>query len=177
MEIREFIEKVNEHTKSIYENEIEEVLENGRILNWLMGLTGGALIFSFNGTKEIQPPELYLVIIQAITFICIIVTGFLHRLITKSFRSYTIAIIRMFDFLRIEFEILPHDIEKELEDEKLDVIFSNYLNGEYFDEVDTPVFEDLGKKQLRSYKTTIALAIIAAILMIIQFGCFFLTLL
>ena len=83
----------------------------------------------------------------------------------------------MFDFLRIEFELIPHDIKQELEEERLDVVFSNYLNGEYFEEQELSTFEDLGKKQNRNYKITIALGIFSALLMIIQFGCFFLLIL
>lgn len=177
MEIKEFIERINTHTKAIYENEIDEVLENGRILNWLMGLAGGALLFSFSEFDKIDPANLSLIIIQAVTFVLIIATGLLHRIFTKAHRSYTIAIIRMFDFLRIEFELLPNDIEKELEEEKLDVVFSNYLNGEYFDELDTATFEDLGKKQKRSHRLTITLAIFSILLMIVQFSCFFISIL
>ena len=83
----------------------------------------------------------------------------------------------MFDFLRIEFELKPHDLESDLINENLDVVFSNYLNGEYFDEQDVTTFVDLGKKQNRTYKITIAFSIFSVFLMIIQFGCFFISIL
>ena len=173
MDINEFLGRINSHTKAIYENEIEGVAENGKIVNWLLGLAGGALLFSFNKYATIDSQNLYLIITQACIFITIIITGFLHRIVTKSFRSYTISIIRMFEFLRIEFELVPDEIESELKNEKLDKVFHNYLNGEYFDEQDSIIFENLGKKQIRSYRLTIGLAIFSVMLMLMQFGCFF----
>ena len=143
MKIDAFLDKINTHTKAIYENEINQVSENGSIINWLLGLAGGALLFSFDKYDSIKSEDVWIISIQAMVFVLIIIVGFLHRIKTKEFRSDTIAMIRMFDFLKIEFELLPDEIESDLENEKLITVFDNYLNGEYFDEEDKPVFEDI----------------------------------
>ena len=173
MEIDAFLEKINKHTKAIYENEIKQVSENGSIINWLLGLAGGALIFSFNKYDAIKSEDAWIISIQAIVFVLIITVGFLHRIKIKEFRDKTIAMIRMFDFLQIEFELLPDEIESDLEDERLLTVFDKYLNGDYFEEIDKSVFDKISAGQKRKYKLTRLLTILSIILMVVQFGCFF----
>ena len=173
MNINDFLDKINTHTKAIYENEIVQVSENGKIINWLLGLAGGALLFSFNKIDDVNVKSISIVYIQATIFMATIVVGFFHRTVTKAFRDHTISIIRMFDFLKIAFELIPDEIESELENETLITVFDNYLNGEYFDEDDKETFYKISKNQISSYRMTVFLTTLSIILMILQYGCFF----
>jgi hypothetical protein len=173
METNDFLDRIHIHTKAIYENEIEQVTENGKITNWLLGLAGGALLFSFSKYDVIENKNITVIIVQALIFIATIFAGYLHRTKTKAYRDYTISIIRMFEFLKIEFEAIPDELENDLENEKLITVFDNYLNGEYFDEDDTEIFENLCKDQINSYKMTKFLTSLSIILMLLQFACFF----
>ena len=173
MEIKEFLKRINTHTKAIYENERELALENGNIVNWLLGLASGALLFSFNKYNTISTDNFSIMTIQACIFVIIIVVGFLHRNKTKAFRSNTISMIRMFDFLAMEFELVPNEIENELKNEKIANIFDKYLNGYYFTENDMILFEEISRKQSLCNKAIKVLTILSIVLMLIQFGCFF----
>ncbi|RNC86857.1 MAG: hypothetical protein ED556_05390 [Winogradskyella sp.] len=173
MNVIDFLDKINTHTKAIYENEIEQVNDNGKIINWLLGLAGGALIFSFNKYSEIDSSDFPIIMTQALLFFTIILVGYLHRVKTKVFKDHTIALIRMFDFLKIEFELVPDEIENELKTEKLDTIFDNYLNGEYIAEEEKEAFEKISNDQSSSYKATKFLTITSIILLVLEFGCFF----
>ena len=177
MKIEEFLSKINNHTKAIYENEIEQVNENGRIINWLLGLAGLALLFSFNKYDSIGSEKFWIVLLQSLIFMSIIIVGFLHRLKTKSFRDHTIKIITMFSFLNIEFELIPDDIENDLETEELRKVFYDYLDGKYFEDDDLETFDSLSKSQIKSYTSTRNLTTISIVLMVLQFGCFFIMLL
>ena len=150
MDINEFLEKINTHTKAIYENEIVQVSENGKTINWLLGLAGGALLFSFNKIDDVKEESIPIVYVQALIFIATIVVGFFHRTITQAFRDHTISIIRMFDFLKIGFELIPDEIESELENETLITVFDNYLNGEYFNEEDKETFDRISKNKMNN---------------------------
>ena len=149
MEIQEFIESVNNHTKEIFKNEIIEVNENGQIINWLLGLAGGALLFSLNRYSSAEPDNSLLIKIQIAFFALIIIVGFFHRIFTKSFRSFTVSMIRMFDFLAIEFKLEPDEIQSDIEDGHFDSICERYLEGEYFIDEDDKTFTDLRKKYVR----------------------------
>lgn len=173
MDIENFLDKINTHTKAIYENEINQVSENSSITNWLLGLAGGALLFSFNKYDAIGKDNISIIVFQSVIFIATIVVGFLHRLRTNIYRNQTISIIRMFDFLKIEFDLIPDEIEDDLESEGLITVFDNYLNGEYFDDEDKETFEILSNDQIKSYKKLKLLTGLAVLLMILQFGCFF----
>lgn len=173
MEIKEFLDHINNHTKAIYENEIEQVKENGTIINWLLGLAGGALLFSFNKYDSVNEENIPIIIFQAAVFVAIILVGFLHRVKTKTFRDNTTSMIRMFGFLKIEFQLVPDELENELENERLITVFDNYINGEYFDEEDKDIFEDLSKRQRRNYTLTKVLTTLSIVLMVVQFACFF----
>ena len=177
MKTQEFLQRLHTHTKSIFENEIDQVNENGRIMNWFLGLAGVALLFSFNKYSEINSDALTFVIIQAIVFVLIIVLGFLHRYFTKEFKSRTTSMIRMFDFLLIEFELVPDDIINDLSNERFDSVFETYINGGYFQEKDEEIFAGISIKQIRAYRITLAISIISIILMMIEFGMFFLIIL
>jgi hypothetical protein len=174
LKTREFLSRIHTHTKSIYQNEIVEVTENGKIMNWFLGLAGVALLFSFNQYNSLPEEHLGMLLAQALVFILIIVVGLLHRVYTKKFRSHTTAIIRMFDFLLIEFELVPDEITSALKDERFGDVFDNYINGVYFGEEDEPVFEQLVARQRFTYRLTNVLALLSILLMIIQFGLFFL---
>lgn len=173
MEISDFLETINAHTKSIYVNEIVQVAESGQITNWLLGLAGGALIFGFNKYSSIEDKDLPIVTIQAILFTAIVAVGYLHRLKTKAFRDHTTYLIRMFDFLKIEFDLIPNEIVEELKDEKLNVIFDNYLNGEYIAEDLKEEFAQISADQGQSYIATKVLTTTAIVLLVLEFGCYF----
>jgi len=177
MNISEFIKTLNSHSKGIYESGITQMTENNKTVNWLLGLSGGALIFSFNKYGSINESNLKLILLQATTFILIILVGFLYRYTASKFKEYSNSILKMFDFLRIELELVSDFIEKEVKNEKLDAIFSNYLNGDYFQESDQVTFYNISTKQTRSKKQTFYLSIIAAILMLVEFSCFFIIIL
>lgn len=177
MDIEEFLIKINDHTKAIYKNEIEQVNENGKIINWLLGLAGIALLFSFNKYDAIDSEKLWIILVQAVIFISIIIVGFLHRLKTKSFKDHTVTIIRMFDFLKIEFELIPDEIVSSIETEQLITVFDNYLNGEFFEDESKETFERISNKQAESYSATRILTSISIVLMVLQFGCFFIMIL
>ena len=87
MEMNDFLDRVNIHTKAIYENEIEQVKENGRNVYWLLGLASGALLFSLNKYGSIDSDNTALIFIQAIVFIAIIMGGYMHRIKTKAFNQ------------------------------------------------------------------------------------------
>jgi hypothetical protein len=173
MEFSQLLSRLNAHTVAIYENEIEEVSENGRIVNWFLGLAGGALLFSFSQLEADKTIDFWIILFQAIVFVLVILTGLAHRFFTKSFRSYTVAMIRMFDLLSIEFELIPEDLKEDLENGRIIAVFGDYLNGEYFDESDRDLFDKMGKKQIRSYGITRGLTVFAILLVIAQFGSFF----
>lgn len=177
MQIKDFLNKINIHSKAIYQNEINQVYENGKIINWLLGLAGGALLFSFNRYENIEKDDIPIVIVQSLVFITIISVGFTHRIKTKSFKDNTVKMIRMLDFLKIEFEIIPDEIENDLEADGIYPVFDKYLNGKYFEEEDRIIFDKISAKQIRGYKTTRVLTILAILLMILQFGFFFYSLL
>lgn len=177
MKTQEFLNRLHTHTRSIYENEIDQVTENGRIMNWFLGLAGVALLFSFNQYSEIEPDVLPITITQAIVFVLIIILGFLHRYFTKEFKSHTTSMIRMFDFLLIEFELVPDEITDALSNDRFDDVFIEYINGGFFQERDEEIFSDISMRQIRAYRTTLAISIISILLMVIQFGLFFLIIL
>ena len=177
MEIKDFLERLNSHSKAIYENEIVEVAETGKITNWLLGLAAGALLFSFNRYSTISNQDLVLILIQSIIFMCIVLTGFLHRLVVKSFRSYTVALTRMLDFLRTDFELVPDVIEYDLKNKTLKKVYSKYIDGNYFEDKEHDEFIRLGKLQMNSYSRTLKLTVIAVVLMMLQFACYFIVIL
>jgi hypothetical protein len=111
MQTNDFLDRMHAHTKAIYENGIEQVTENGKITNWLLGLAGGALLLSFNKYDTIENKNITFIIVQALIFIATIFAGYLHRIKTKAYRDYTISIIRMFEFLKIEFEAILRSAE------------------------------------------------------------------
>lgn len=174
MEIKDLIEKLNTHSIEIYKAEIAQMVENNKTVNWLLGLASAGLLFSFNNYTSIIKANSNILIFQAIIFLLIILVGYLYRRNSNKFMEHTISIIRMFDFLRIEFDLEPDFIEKECETEKLDTIFSNYLNGEYFQNKDQTIFEGISDNQSKSSKLISTLTFLAIALMIIEFGCFFL---
>ena len=83
----------------------------------------------------------------------------------------------MFDFLKLEFQLVPDEIVNDLQDSKLEKIFNDYLNGEYFQEKDEEYFLGALRKQNRDNLILKLLSIISIFLMILQFGCFFLMIL
>ena len=177
MDEKEFLEKINSHTIAIYKNEINQVNEKSIIINWLLGLASIGLLFSFNRYQSIDLNNIWLITSQFIIFIFIIIVGFLYRLKVKSFKENTISIIRMFDFLKLEFQLVPDEIVNDLQDSKLEKIFNDYLNGEYFQEKDEEYFLGALRKQNRDNLILKLLSIISIFLMILQFGCFFLMIL
>lgn len=173
MDVATLIDKLNTHSTEIYRAEITQMAENNKTVNWLLGLAGAGLIFSFDKFSDIIDGNRAIIVFQASIFLAIIILGFFYRKVSNSFMKTTTSIIRMFDFLKIEFEIIPDLIEKECETEKLDTIFNKYLNGEYFQEKDQTVFESICAQQAK-YNTLISQFTIASIiLMIFEFACFF----
>ena len=85
--------------------------------------------------------------------------------------------IRMFDFLLIEFELIPDEIVNDLSNERFITVFRSYLNGEYFQEKDEEIFADISRKQIRAYRITLAISVVSILLMMVQFGMFFLIIL
>ncbi|MGE4289922.1 MAG: hypothetical protein AB7E36_14650 [Salinivirgaceae bacterium] len=173
MDFDAFLNKLHNHSKAIYENAMDEATENGRIINWLVGLAGGGLIFSFNQYHNIAPDNKFLVVFQFFVFVLIIVAGFLHKWSTSRFRSETTAIIRMMDFLSIEFALVPDDLISEIENEKLDDVFFNYLNGTYFQDEDEQNFKELIRKQTLYKRLSMVLTVGIVLLMLLQFSFFF----
>lgn len=173
MDFDAFLNKLHNHSRAIYENAMDEATENGRIVNWLVGLAGGGLIFSFNQYHNIAPENTFLVVFQFFVFVLIIAAGFWHKWSTSRFRSETTAIIRMMDFLSIEFALVPDDLISEIENEKLDDVFFNYLNGTYFQDEDEQNFKELIQKQTLYKRLTTALTVGIVLLMLLQFSFFF----
>jgi hypothetical protein len=173
MDFDAFLEKLHNHSRAIYENAMDEATENGRIINWLVGLAGGGLIFSFNQYPSIAPENKFLVVFQFFVFVAIIAAGFLHKWATGHFRSETTAIIRMMDFLSIEFGLVPDDLISEIENEKIDDVFFNYLNGTYFQDEDEQTFKELMQKQNSFKKLCSVLTVAIVLLMLLQFSFFF----
>ena len=174
MDVNDLIEKLSTHTIKIYKSEISQMAENNKTVIWLLGLASAGLLFSFNKYSAIGNENRNIIIFQALIFILIIVVGFIYRRVSNKFTEHTISIIRMFDFLRIGLELVPNLIENEIETEKLDAIFENYLNGEYFQEEDQKNFETISMKQTNCSRLITILTTISIILMILVFSCFFL---
>ncbi|MBN2350014.1 MAG: hypothetical protein JXJ22_14335 [Bacteroidales bacterium] len=173
MDIQDYLKEINTHTIKIYENEISQVKENNAISNWLVGLSGGGLLFSFNSYSKINDEDLTIIIIQGGVFLLIILFGLLHRMYTKSFCNYTTSIIRMFDFLHIELKHQPDEFTQETESEKLLTVYDKYINGDYFYDEDLATFDTLCIKQIKRYKITIVLSICILLLLLVEFGFFF----
>lgn len=177
MNTEKFLEKINDQAKAYYSSTIDSSIEEGKNLNWLLGLAGGALIFSFNKYDQIDPSEAPLILIQEIIFILIISVGYIHRVAIKKFKDDTLSIMRMLDFLKLEFNLVPDEIEDDLENGYFDQIYSDYMDGEYFIEESSDRFEQLMHFRNKNYKRYNVLTVISILLIIIQFGCFFISIL
>lgn len=177
MDHSKIIDKINDQAKGYYSSSIDDTLEDSKTTNWLLGLAGGALLFSFNKVDHIIISESPFIIVQALTFVGIIITGFIYRTAVKNFKKDTASIIRLFDFLRFEFDLVPDELINDLENEHFDQVYSDYVNGRYFIDGGADRFDYLVHKRDRHYSQYRRLSVLAIILMVVQFGCFFLSLL
>ncbi len=173
MKTNTYLVEIHSHTIKIYENEIQEVGENNNIANWLAGLSSGALLFSFNKIGSVDAANKKYIILQAIIFLSIFGFSFLHRIFTKRFKGYINSIIRMFDFFLLEVKHNPNEMNESFESDHTFEKFDNYLNGNYFNETDAKLFDDLGKKQILSYKITVFIFVLIIVFLLIEFGFFF----
>ena len=173
MDIFEFLRKLNGHTKEIYLNEINEVVDKGGTLNWLLGLSGGVLIFSYDKIK-VNGYNYWLILIQSIIFLLIVITIYYQRKLSTQHREITISIVRMFEYLNFELELVPNEIQQDIEDgKKFNSIITDYVNGEYFQEDEVKTFNKLELLQKKKLNRINRLNKIAVFLMLVEFVCFF----
>ena len=172
-----FLEKINNQAKDYYSSTIDTSIEESKNLNWLLGLAGGALIFSFNNHDKVVISENPLILIQSIIFVLIIVIGYAHREAIKRFKNDTLAVIRMLDFLKFEFQLVPNEIEYDIEHGFFDEIYLDYMDGEYFQEESSEKFELLMHSRYRNFRIYGTLRIISILLIIMQFSCYFISIL
>ncbi|NER14831.1 hypothetical protein GWK08_15345 [Leptobacterium flavescens] len=176
MDFKEFVKTINGHTKAFYQNDIDQINENSKIINWFLGLAGGGLLFSFNKYDEANGENIQLITFQAALFVLTIIIGILHRYLTKVYKNRAVTIMRMFDFLAIEFKLVEgNEMENDLEDpdEKMDNIFNRYVNGGYFEDDDKKNFNKLYKKQRTNYNINLGMSIFSVLLVLAQFAFFF----
>lgn len=171
------IDKINDQAKMYYSSSIDDCLEDSKTVNWLLGLAGVALLFSFNKYESIHLSESPLTLVQSITFVAIIITGFIYRTTIKNFKRDTASVIRMFDFLRFEFDLVPDEIESDLENGHFNKVYDDYVDGEYFIEDSADRFDDLMRSRDKHFIRYKRLTILSIVLMCVQFGCFFLSIL
>ena len=57
MESSKIIDKINDQAKMYYSSSIDNCVEDSQNVNWLLGLAGAALLFSFNKFENIDLSE------------------------------------------------------------------------------------------------------------------------
>ena len=179
MDSSKIIDKINDQAKKHYASAIDECVEDSKNVNWLLGLAGAALLFSFNKFDgiDLSKTPFVLIMVQAFTFVAIIVTGFIYRTTIKNFKRDTAKVMRMLDFLRFEFDLVPDEIVSDLENGKFDKVYDDYVQGVYFIDDGADQFDLAIESKERNFKLYKRLTILAIALMCVQFGCFFLNVL
>lgn len=143
MDASKIIDKINDQAKGYYQSSIDESAEESKTTNWLLGLAGGALIFSFSRVESIDLTVAPVIGIQALTFVGIIITGYLYRVSIQNFKKTTASVMRLLDFLRFEFDLVPDEVINDLEEGNFNQVYNNYVDGEYFIEDGADKFDGL----------------------------------